>query len=243
MSDQTIASGEAPAKEVIESIIKTSNELGSLRKEAENVSGPRHYGYVPIDTFYEKVAPIARSNGLTWKAREVYSGLVEHMGSRGTTNALLVTYEFDLLHGPTGTIWGNFYRMSIFHPLQGAQTAGSAISYAEKQFMREVFKIVTGEQDADASDPIAFERDEPITIAPMVGMPVVQVADTGAEMDFIEKTLKIFLPTTKTPQDLTDYWAKNEAIIKNLKKNDKEKYASLQKAFKDRGEQFGGSNG
>ena len=39
--------------------------------------------------------------------------------------------------------------MSILHPLQGAQTTGSAASYAEKIFLRTLFKIVTGEPDAD----------------------------------------------------------------------------------------------
>lgn len=40
----------------------------------------------------------------------------------------------------------------MVHPIQGAQTAGSALAYGEKMLTRFLFKIVTGEKDADASD-------------------------------------------------------------------------------------------
>jgi hypothetical protein len=58
---------------------------------------------------------------------------------------------FTMFHG-TGEVVPVYDRISIFHPLQGAQTSGSAASYAEKLFMRKAFKVVTGEKDADAVD-------------------------------------------------------------------------------------------
>ena len=54
------------------------------------------------------------------------------------------------------------------HPIQGAQTAGSALSYADKLFMRSAFKVVTGESDADASDPDDLKIKEKVKEQPAV---------------------------------------------------------------------------
>jgi hypothetical protein len=63
-------------------------------------------------------------------------------------------------------------RRSLAMPITGPQTYGAAQSYVEKQFLRQVFKIPTGEKDADEtaqgedapSRPAAASRGR--TIAP-----------------------------------------------------------------------------
>ncbi len=85
--------------------------------------------------------------GLLWRIREGMARLAEI----GDTRGMHFLYEIDLFH-KNGEVWENFDRVNVFHPLQGAQTSGSARSYAEKIFMRTLFKVVTGEKDADATE-------------------------------------------------------------------------------------------
>ncbi len=107
------------------------------------------YNYVSIDKYYDTIGRLAAANGIGWQAIEVENKLLPDVGKDG---ALRITYAFDLYHEGGDHIQA-FAAFTIIHPIQGAQTAGSALSYAEKLFMRSAFKVVTGESDADASDP------------------------------------------------------------------------------------------
>lgn len=126
-----------------EAIGATTLEIGTLGKSAENAFG--HYNYVPIDKYYEIVPKIAIKHGLVWKCS---CTSIKMLGEKH----VLYDFNFALFHIPSGdnnVVWQS---IPIIHPLQGAQTTGSAMSYAEKLMMRTTFKIVTGEQDADAVD-------------------------------------------------------------------------------------------
>lgn len=169
---------------MIEQILKTIEQVPNLRKGDRNPHGG--YNYVSIDDYYEQVAKIAASNGITWKAREVSSEIItlgEKADKRGVMSpvfALKTKYEFDVLvraerettkegelvRAAYTSAHEGFFSCTILHPLQGAQTAGSSLSYADKLFMRTVFKVVTGEGDADASDNNAFSTDDPLDMSP-----------------------------------------------------------------------------
>ena len=233
-------------KKVIGLVAKLAANSPALNKDEENKHGG--FSFVGIDTFYATVAKKAAAEGLIWKARETDASIVDVHGSRGPTSTLFVTYEFDLLHAGTGTIWQNYFRISIVHPLQGAQTAGSAMSYAEKQFMREVFKVVTGEGDADSTDSNAFVAS-PVhrvvagqaQIPPLLSMggdpsQTIPVAEKvglteGAEL---EEMMVAFLPDAKTEQEMLAFWSKNTDALMQLKESNKKSYDRLVAAFKAR---------
>jgi hypothetical protein len=107
------------------------------------------YNYVSIDKYYEAVAKIAAANGILWQPREVAHEIIPNVGKDGSVKT---TYAFDLYH-ESGDLIEEFSKFTILHAIQGAQTAGSAASYADKLFMRTAFKVITGEEDADATNP------------------------------------------------------------------------------------------
>jgi hypothetical protein len=135
---------------VIAAIIATKLALGKLVKDETN---PFHrYKYVPIDTYYEHVASCAASNGLTWRTNIVeIAHFIETVENGKTQHILRFDFSIDLMHS-SGMVWENWQKLTIFHPTQGAQTTGSAMSYAEKLMMRTTFSVATSEDDVDAKD-------------------------------------------------------------------------------------------
>ena len=143
-------------------MIKIAQAVPQLGKADRNQFAK--YNYVSIDKYYEGIAKLAAANGIMWQPREIHTAIEKDVGKDG---ALRITYAFDLYH-ESGDCIEEFSKFTILHPIQGAQTAGSALSYADKLFMRSAFKVVTGEQDADASDPDDLKIKERVKQEPAV---------------------------------------------------------------------------
>ena len=128
------------AKEIAEALFATALDISKnpLVKDVENKFAK--FKYVPIDAYYNAIPKIALKHGLFWRCRE------QEVTAEGKT--IFFKFSFDLLH-KSGSGVENFDTVTIHHPAQGPQTAGSARSYAEKLFMRTVFKVVTGEKDSE----------------------------------------------------------------------------------------------
>jgi hypothetical protein len=133
-------------------MIKIAQSVPQLGKADRNNFAK--YNYVSIDKYYETIARLAAANGISWQASEVRNVVEPDLGKDG---AIRVTYSFSVYH-ESGDSLEEFACFTIIHPIQGAQTAGSALSYAEKLFMRSAFKVVTGEEDADATNPEDLRR-------------------------------------------------------------------------------------
>jgi len=145
MDDGVVIKDASYPAEIAGAVIDTSLAIGQLGKDETNVFGK--YKYVPIDKYYEMVAKVALEHDLTWTCKEVQARIED-----GEKFVLKFTFMFTLIHR-SGVVVPAADIISIYHQFQGAQTAGSAASYAEKLFMRKLFKVVTGEEDADATDP------------------------------------------------------------------------------------------
>ena len=133
-------------------MIKIAQAVPQLGKADRNNFAK--YNYVSIDKYYEVIARLAAANGISWQASEIRNIVEPDLGKDG---AIRVTYAFTVYH-ESGDVLDEFAIFTIVHPIQGAQTAGSALSYAEKLFMRSAFKVVTGEDDADATNPEDLRR-------------------------------------------------------------------------------------
>lgn len=142
------------SKKILAALMKISQEIPNLEKDNKNAYGK--YSYVSIDDYYSKVAKIAHANGINWVIKE---NVVQLLG-----NAIQFSYGFDV-YSSDGEMIENFTAFSVIHPIQGAQSSGSAASYAEKLFMRTVFKCRTGEPDADDTDPEAINKASAAAIA------------------------------------------------------------------------------
>ncbi len=129
---------------ITEAIFAVQEEIGILVRDQRNDYAK--YNYPSIDQFYERVVPIARSRGLTWVINTINPRKCDF-----DDNMILVDVVVDLRF-KDGTEIDGFAKFFMPHPVMGAQTGGSVVSYADKYFMRNLFKIATGEGDADAFD-------------------------------------------------------------------------------------------
>ncbi len=205
---------------IIGAVVKTAREVGQLGKAERNNFAK--YNYVPIDKYYEVVGKLAAANGLVWQPREVAHEVLSNVGKDG---AVKVTYSFDLYH-ESGEHIQDYSKVTILHPIQGAQTAGSALSYADKCFMRTAFKIVTGEDDADATNPEDLKvraRQEPAvkevlkafpdaTITDVRPKPTEGVAEDPSPLAAVVQNLNKFRHPVLKP-DTTD-WASAAEVLR-----------------------------
>ena len=115
-------------------------EVQKLPKDDRNEHG--NYSFASIDKFLDACRPILAAHGL-------------HPNIDGVAS--------DTFMAGSNKLWGKFsYRISMHHesgestepsgmdvmlPLTGAQTSGSAQSYALKQYLRGLLMISTGEKD------------------------------------------------------------------------------------------------
>ena len=208
--------------ETIKAIIATREQVGSLGKSAMNPHG--RYKYVSIDTYYEKVATAAAKNGLSWIASELS---FEVMADVGKTGIIKATYDLALMH-EKGDYIPSFSRLTIIHPIQGAQTVGSAMSYLDKVFMRQLFSVATGEKDSDADET---------NPADIVGIGLDSPKKEAAPEINTEQTEAIFMqfaPGCKSLDELKDFWSENYTGRNLLKEHNPEALKRVTAAFTKR---------
>lgn len=121
-------------------IASAMGQVQKLSKDDRNAHG--NYSFASIDKFLDACRPILAAHGL-------------HPNIDGVAS--------DTFMAGSNKLWGKFsYRISMHHqsgestepsgmdvmlPLTGAQTSGSAQSYALKQYLRGLLMISTGEKD------------------------------------------------------------------------------------------------
>jgi hypothetical protein len=211
--------------ETIKAIIETRTKVGNLGKAAFNPHG--RYKYVSIDTYYEKVSAVAAANGLAWVATERSFELLPDIFKAPTVR---ITYSVTLMHS-SGEAIPDFSVVTIVHPVQGAQTVGSAMSYLDKVFMRQLFSVATGEAGADA------DETDPADVMLGEKTPKEAPAPKGpAEEDLkqLEDVFVTFVPTAETENDLKQFWSDNIKGLDLLKIHAPEKHKRIIAAFSER---------
>lgn len=211
-------------------IIETTRAIGTLGKNNINPHG--NYRFVGIDKFYETVASVAAKNGLTWTLRETD---FQFLPSIGKTAGVQITYAVDLIH-ESGQFHKDYSRVTLLHPVQGAQTVGSAMSYACKVFARQTFKVATGEKDSDADETNPSDVSGPVQKAApkkqddgllLDDEPPARPLNTEhAEAIFME-----FVPTCQNEDELRQFWADNYQARNILKDHDPEALKRVTAAF------------
>lgn len=127
-----------------EQIASSIHEVQTLVKQLvhDSKNDYANYKYVSIDAYYEAVRPWLNTAGLTIIPNELES----QISPDGRT--LKMTFEFIFIH-KSGATWLTPIKRTVYLPYTGAQSCGSALSYAEKFILRTTFKIPTGEYDAE----------------------------------------------------------------------------------------------
>ena len=167
-------------KEIAEALFATAKAVADnpLVKDMSNEFAK--FKYVPIDSYYAAIPPLALKHGLFWRCRET------EVGGEGKT--FKFQYAFDLIHEGGATVEG-YDIVTIYHPAQGAQSSGSARSYADKLFMRTAFKCVTGEKDSE------FFNREPEADFDIGDADATDNTNKAANAEQLEDAVKIEQPT------------------------------------------------
>lgn len=142
-------------KEIAVAVLDVMRAVGKLAKDSKNNQGG--YNYASVDAFLEAVNPACAEAGLIVCPIELSAELTtfetnDHTGKVKVRRQLQFAYNFMLIH-ESGASWCN--ERDVRHVAVeaiGAQAYGSAQSYALKQYMRALFQIPTGDEDADAHD-------------------------------------------------------------------------------------------
>lgn len=137
--------------EIAKAIIAIKKQVKSLRKDEENKFA--RFQYASVDAFYEAIGPLMAEAGLFVMTEEASTQTdrretSDDTGRTKTANWLLTNYELTLYH-ESGIGWGPIHR-SIMVAATGPQAYGAGQSYVEKYFLRGLFKVPTGDTDADS---------------------------------------------------------------------------------------------
>jgi hypothetical protein len=149
MSEDTTFTPRMP-KSVASAVVHVTRNINKLHRNERNKYA--EYNYVSIDAFYEALGPLMADAGIFT--------IVDEASSTIDKGILLSGYEIFLV-SETGEMYGPI-RTNVAVKAAGPQAYASAKSYAEKYFLRQIFKVPTGEKvDADMHDKDILPNVEP----------------------------------------------------------------------------------
>lgn len=215
-------------KTLLQQIIKVARDIEPLVKGEEHDEG---WKFVSIDEYYATAAKALLKAGVSWVIREERVALVDpHLDGLGWT------YVFDVFNEEIYI--RDFTKFTVPHDLEGPQTAGKVVSYAEKIFMRQLLKLVTGEADADTSATkkgVRRKRIQPVgeTVAPTSAAPAEDLTITYEELEEL-------IGKTRTQSELDLLIDKMKRKILWAQNNDPAIYRRLADARTKRMEEFDG---
>lgn len=140
---------------IAKAMTKVSAEVEGLVKDQDN--NYAKYKFVSHDQIKMKVGKLMARHGLIVVANETASEVRD--------KALHCEFEFWIYH-ESGVDYGPI-RRTVQVPATGAQAYGTACSYAQKYFLRDIFQIPTGEQEDEATLPkvelVQMPKKAPVT--------------------------------------------------------------------------------
>jgi len=143
---EVLATPAMPAA-IAAAIIAVKKQVKQLGTDDKNDHGK--YSFVSVDKFYERIGKLMAEAGLALLIDETSTDV---RGSEKSGSPwLFAQYTLSFMHESGAMSAG--LRRSIALPISGPQAFGAAQSYIEKQFLRQVFKVPTGEKDADDTAP------------------------------------------------------------------------------------------
>lgn len=125
--------------EIAEGVNGVCSNVKKAIKDHRNTHGGG-YAYASVDTFYEDMGPLLSEAGLFI--------MMDEARAESDGKWLMLTFNIYLYH-KSGKAFGPVVRTQGVLA-NGPQAYAAAQSYAEKYFLRQLFKIPTGEKEADA---------------------------------------------------------------------------------------------
>jgi hypothetical protein len=206
--------------EIAKAIVKVMGEVKKLGKDADNKHGG--YKYVSVDQFFDQIGALMHGAGIFVVVDETGCETApreatDKYGNVKVSTWLTSHYDISIYHD-SGAQFGPVKR-TIQVQATGPQSYGSAISYVEKYFLRSLFKIPTGEQDADA------DAQEGLPAQPRRVPTPPKPPQTGLSQDESQLARDMLLSTLEmaaTEADLIDWQENNKATIGKLMEADRQ---------------------
>lgn len=126
--------------DIVKAIVSIKSNISKIAHDAENKHGG--YRYASGDAIYDALRKLMAEHGLVVLVMETDC---EKAGDGKTIKA---TFQFILATEKSTWTHSNNTRTQ-YQPWMGAQTFQAAQSYAEKAFLKSLFKLSTGEPDTE----------------------------------------------------------------------------------------------
>lgn len=127
--------------DIVQSVVAIKAKIQKLEHDAENKHGG--YKYTSGDAMYEALRKLMADVGLVIVAMET------ECDKAGDGKTIRATFQFILATEKATWTHTNLKRTQ-YQPWMGAQTFQAAQSYAEKAFLKNLFKLSTGEPETES---------------------------------------------------------------------------------------------
>lgn len=206
---------QAMPPEIAKAVVKVMGEVKKLGKDTRNPHGG--YNYVSVDQFFDQIGQLMHAAGIFVVVNESESETAIRETGNGRSSAWLTcAYDIFIYH-ESGAAYGPVKR-SIQVSASGPQSYGSAISFVEKYFLRSLFKIPTGEQDADQDAQEGLPaRARKIAPPPPPRNDTTLEASQAARDAMLDELTAIM-----TDDELAAWFARSKAAIDKLLEADKQ---------------------
>jgi len=136
--------------EIAKAILEVISQIKTLGVDEKHSF--EKYNYVSVDKFYAAIAPLMARSGLfsmLFEREVIVSKRLVTTDRGDVKEQSVLTFRFDIvLYHLSGSSYGPVPRQTSVR-LGGAQSYAAAASYVEKYFLRQLFKVPTGEKDAE----------------------------------------------------------------------------------------------
>lgn len=203
---------------IAKAVVQVMQALGTLGKEHERSDSGARYEYASIDDFILHVRGHCAEAGLAIIPDEARDAETQEVTTKSGKSMVMwnARFAFYLIH-ESGESYGPIYKgVAVMH--SGAQSAGSAQSYALKQFMRGLFLIPTG--DADDPDKSGIE-----------------IASKGEQQTDLQKTAGQIRKKLREASDLADLglkWNDSELELEMIRGASRTAFEFLEKEYAGR---------
>lgn len=145
---------------IVQAICRVQTSMEAVKKSAKNQHGG--YNYASADDIYAAVIRRMAEAGLVIDALEVVPPQISK--SDKGSQWMRVTFQFVL--STTESTWTDASaRRTVMLPMNGPQSFMAAQSYAEKAYLRSLFKLATGDMELDEIYSIEDGAPKKITSA------------------------------------------------------------------------------
>ena len=185
-------------------ISKTMAAVQTVGKDDKNQHG--NYNFASIDGFLGGCRDACAANGLHPEI-----SVISYQPFTGSNSKQWATYTYEVVMCHESGEETKPVQTVVSLPITGAQTSGSAQSYALKQYLRGLFLIKTGEKDdPDFNAPIDLE------------IPAQPVAAPSKDYDLDEMEAKIL--SIKTLTALNAYISELNGLFVEMHKDNPSDY-------------------